>query len=322
MPTLRPMRIERHGRGGPLIRNIDAPDTAAVHRCPPHAGGERAHRHPPPAQSGHRARRRRQAVSLPAPPGRTTRAAAGRARRDPDRARERWIRALAAPTFDGSKCRASSTSRRAPKPVGPLGIHRVVVSACAVPAMSMCAQGVVPTNSSRKSAAVIDPAFGPAEVRHVGDSGVELVAVTPDQRQWPGRLVGLLPRRLDLSDDALVVAHHSGDFGAERAQARPGEGRDVDDGVGAVLDRQGERVGHHQAAFGVGVHHLDGLAVTHGEHVAELHGRARRHVVGAHQVAGDRRPAVAALAARSWRRGPRPRRTCRSSSGSARRRWA
>ena len=46
-------------------------------------------------------------------------------------------------------------------------------------------------------------------------------------------------------------------------------------------------VRHHEATLGVGVEHLDGGAVTMGDDVAHLHRGARRHVVGAHDVARD-----------------------------------
>ena len=59
-----------------------------------------------------------------------------------------------------------------------------------------------------------------------------------------------------------------------------------------LLGGQHQRVGHHQPALGVGVDDLDGRAAADRDHVAERHGGARRHVVGAHQPRGDRRRAV------------------------------
>ena len=52
---------------------------------------------------------------------------------------------------------ARSMSRRVPKPVAPLERHASSVSDFIVLAMSMCAHGVSPTNSERKTAAVIAP---------------------------------------------------------------------------------------------------------------------------------------------------------------------
>ena len=86
------------------------------------------------------------------------------------------------------------------------------------------------------------------------------------------------------------------------------------------LGRQHERVGHHEAALGIGVDDLDRRAAVHGHHVAELHRGARRHVVGAHEVAGDR-VGAAELAQRRTSRRARPRHpTCRSSSSRGRHR--
>ena len=50
--------------------------------------------------------------------------------------------------------------------------------------------------------------------------------------------------------------------GAERDELRAGERGDVDDQVGGVLGGAGERVRQDQAALGVGVEHLDGLAAV------------------------------------------------------------
>src|SRR5262245_48149845 len=50
---------------------------------------------------------------------------------------------------------AKSMSRRVPYPVAPFGRHDWSVSAFIGPAMSMCAHGTFPTNSDKKSAAVM-----------------------------------------------------------------------------------------------------------------------------------------------------------------------
>ena len=59
-----------------------------------------------------------------------------------------------APAF----ARASSTSRRTPKPEPPLGVYGLPFS-YAVPAMSICAHGTSPVKRRRNSAAVIEPAL-------------------------------------------------------------------------------------------------------------------------------------------------------------------
>ena len=58
---------------------------------------------------------------------------------------------------------------------------------------------------------------------------------------------------------------------AERDEDRAGERGEVDDPLGALLDRVAERVGQDQAALGVGVVDLDRLAVHRGDDVARLH---------------------------------------------------
>ena len=192
-------------------------------------------------------------------------------------------------------------SSRAPKPVHPCCARRRARRCCAVPAMSMCAHGVSPTNSARNSAAVIAPALTPPRFVMSAIVGVELARGSgrSSGSSHTGSSVGRRRPPRSGSTRPRVVAHHPGDLGAEGAQAGAGEGGDVDDGVDRLLGGQHQRVGHHQPALGVGVEHLDRRAAAHGEHVAELHRRARRHVVGAHQVAGDRGRAAERAAARS-----------------------
>ena len=217
---------------------------------------------------------------------------------------------------------ASSRSSFAPKPLAPLLRQVRTAGCCAVPAMSTCAHGMPSTNSSRKSAAVIEPALTPPM----------LVRSAIEESSWRryGRCSGssqtgssaTSPARLELLDQVAVVAHHPGDVDAEGAQAGAGEGGDVDDGVHAVLDRQAQPVGHHEASLGVGVEHLDRGAVAHPQHVAELHRRAGGHVVGAAEVRRDGTPDTRGPAGRSSPRGWQRRRSCRSSSGHATRRSA
>ena len=178
------------------------------------------------------------------------------------------------------------------------------------------------TNSSRNSAAVIEPALMPPMLVMSAIEESSWAAVGPVQRELPDRLVGDVAGGLELVDQLRVVAHHPGDLDTEGAQAGAGQGGDVDDGVDVVLDGQAQPVGHHQASLGVGVEHLDGRAVAHRQHVAQLHRRARRHVVGAAQVGRDGGRCSPAPGARSSRRGSPPHRSCRSSSGRATRRSA
>ena len=67
----------------------------------------------------------------------------------------------------------------------------------------------------------------------------------------------------------------------------PVERRQVEQAAGLLLDGVAQGVGQDQPALGVGVQDLDGLAVAHGEHVAQLHGPAAGHVLGQGQVADE-----------------------------------
>ena len=77
------------------------------------------------------------------------------------------------------------------------------------------------------------------------------------------------------------------------------------DRVGLVLDRERERVGEDQPALGVGVEHLDGLAVADREHVAGPDRVAARHVLDQRHVADDARLHAERRAAPTSPRSPR-----------------
>ena len=113
-----------------------------------------------------------------------------------------------------------------------------------------------------------------------------MAAIGLVQRHRPRLLVGGIAGGTHLLDERLIVAEEAGDVPAEGALGRPGQGRDVDDGVDALLGCQDEAVRHDQAALRIGVEHLDGRAAADRDHVAKGQRRTRRHAVGAHQVAG------------------------------------
>ncbi len=72
----------------------------------------------------------------------------------------RWCATLIGPLLRRNAI-AISASSLAPNPVQPGGRQVASVSLSATPAMSMWAQGLPATNSSRNNAAVIDPALAP-----------------------------------------------------------------------------------------------------------------------------------------------------------------
>ena len=100
------------------------------------------------------------------------------------------------------------------------------------------------------------------------------------ERQAPDELAGLLAGAVDLGGKVVVVGDQRRVGRAERDQDRAGQGREVDDPLGAELDRVGEGVGEDQAALGVGVVDLDRLAVVLGDDVAGLDRGPGRHVLG------------------------------------------
>ncbi len=109
--------------------------------------------------------------------------------------------------------------------------------------------------------------LGTADVAQVGHLGLEVVGVLVGQRQVPHLLAGLGGGSADLGDEPVVVAHQPGDLVAQRHDLRAGQGGEVDHRVGRRLGAVREGVGEDQAPFGVGVHHLHGLAVAMGQDV-------------------------------------------------------
>ena len=101
-----------------------------------------------------------------------------------------------------------SNSRRVPNPVAPVESATDSSRSTIIgrPQMSMCTHGMPPTNSSRNSAAVIEPAFTPPRF---------LMSATSESRsaqamiegQLPHGLVGALRGGLHLFDQLRVVAH-------------------------------------------------------------------------------------------------------------------
>ena len=103
-----------------------------------------------------------------------------------------------------------------------------------------------------------------ADVLEVGDVGVE-AACGRSSGSGSGHtaLAGRVGRRPHLVDPARRGCPSARRCGRPRATMHgAGERGEVDDGVGPVLAGQRQGVGEDQAALGVGVEHLDGLAVA------------------------------------------------------------
>ena len=196
---------------------------------------------------------------------------------------------------------------RTPKPVPPLRIGPSSLPARDGPAMSRCTQGTSPTNSWRNRPGGERAAVATAaDVLHVGDFGVEQLAVLLWQGQRPHRFTRPLRRGLDAIADRVIIGHQPGDLLAERHHARAGEGREVDDRIGLALGRERQTVGEDQPSLGVGVEDLGGLAVAEREHVPGADRVTARHVLD-HRRVGDDLGLHAQLRERRHRRDDRRR---------------
>ena len=194
----------------------------------------------------------------------------------------------------GSEVQRQLHEEPAPKPVHPATRQPASASALRRAGDVDVRPRMSPTSSTRKRAAVMAPAWTPPEVVHVRDrrsSGPCGTARARGAATRARRSPSTAARIWSTSPSSLPITPPPP---AERPQHGAREGGDVDDGVGGLFGGQHQRVAHDQPTLSVGVGDLDGLAPSHRDHIAHLQGRAGGHVVGAHEVAGDGRPAVEA----------------------------
>ncbi len=121
---------------------------------------------------------------------------------------------------------------------------------------------------------------GLADVLHVGNLRFDVALVDVGQRELPVALPHLRAGVDHASDELLGGAHDRGDLPAQGDGDRTGQGGHVDNRIGLELSGEREAIGEDEATLGVGVEHLDGLAVSGDEHVVGLGGTAARHVLG------------------------------------------
>jgi len=126
-----------------------------------------------------------------------------------------------------------------------------------------------------------------ADVLHVGDVALYLLAVFVVQRQPPDLFRRDARRVLYLPHELVVVSHEAGVDVAERDDARARERRQVDDRRGLVAGGVCERVGENEAALGVGVQDLDGDPRHRAQYVAGLVRAAAGQVLGCGDDADD-----------------------------------
>ena len=172
------------------------------------------------------------------------------------------------------------SSRRTPKPGPQALLISVAASAMPVPAISRCAQGVLPTKRCRNCAAVIEPAVAAAGVFHVGEFASRSACRRPARaacarasRRSRGRRRSGARRACRCSRTGPACSCPSATRMAPVSVARS----TMNCGLKRSW-RVPERVGEHEPAFGVGVDDLDGLP-GHGFHdVAGALGVAVGHV--------------------------------------------
>ena len=120
-------------------------------------------------------------------------------------------------------------------------------------------------------------------MRHVGqlgDRGVERVPVVVHQRHPPQGVPAGIGRGEQIARHPVVAGVERGQVRPEGHPGRPGQRGDVHHDVG--LEHRvgvGERVGQDQAAFRVGVQHLDGAAAEMRDDIPRTQRRPGRHVL-------------------------------------------
>ena len=136
-----------------------------------------------------------------------------------------------------------------------------------------------------------EPAGPAADVGDVGDAALEQLVVGGRQRHPPGALALGRGGGEEGVGQRVVVGEDPGHLVAERDDDRAGQRGEIDHAARLeALLRVPEHVGQHEPALGVGVDHLDGVALHRAHHVA----RALRLAVG--HVLDQARPAPTTLA--------------------------
>mmetsp|Transcript_12888 Transcript_12888/g.42152 ORF Transcript_12888/g.42152 Transcript_12888/m.42152 type:complete len:263 (+) Transcript_12888:369-1157(+) len=121
-----------------------------------------------------------------------------------------------------------------------------------------------------------------AEVLEVRDGRLDLLGILGRERHAPERLAGGLCATEQLVAQLVVVRPQAGVRRAQRDDARSSERRHIHDSVHLAARLclcVDERVGQRQPPLGVGVDHLDRLAVARSQNVTGTHRRLRNHVL-------------------------------------------
>ncbi|ETC89701.1 hypothetical protein XHC_0763, partial [Xanthomonas hortorum pv. carotae str. M081] len=122
-----------------------------------------------------------------------------------------------------------------------------------------------------------------ADVVDVGEAGIQQALVFVPQRQAPGAVEHVLASGQQFVGQVVVLAHQAGGLVAECHHAGTGQRGHVHQCFRVEALGVGQRIAQDQAAFGVGIADLDGLAGHAGDHVGGAIGIAvdgvfhRRH---------------------------------------------
>ena len=114
------------------------------------------------------------------------------------------------------------------------------------------------------------------DVAEIGDVGGEHLLIMLPERHPPQRVGNLLALRQQRVGERVVIGEQGGKVGAERDPRGAGQGGEIEDQLGLLLGRAGERVGEDQPPLRVGIADLDGEPLA-----------ALQDVAGPEGVAGD-----------------------------------
>ena len=131
-----------------------------------------------------------------------------------------------------------------------------------------------------------------AGIGQVGRNAGQIAQVLVKEGHVPDALAAGLAGGLQPGEQVVLGAKGTGGHAPPQGDdAGPGQGGQVDDGLGLKASGIGQGIGQDQASLGIGVDDLDGLAVHGGDDVAGLVSTATGQVLGsgheAHHVQGQ-----------------------------------
>ena len=116
---------------------------------------------------------------------------------------------------------------------------------------------------------------GIAQIAHVTLHWFKIFRI---HRQWPKPFAAITSLRGNGITKRLVISEQSNSDVAQRDAYRTGERGSINDMRGTEPRGIGLGIGQPQPTFGIGVDHLDRLAIHSGDDIARTSGRAAGHV--------------------------------------------